>query len=154
VRVTHAHYVALQERLEAVNSNRDSKDYNGTDYDILSVKLEFLRSLPPAPAEASSQPHPDDSDNGVDNGDGPESSNDDDAVLESLFPSILEFLDLSSLGLKETMSTRFPLPLLIREEYRVISGLVKNEPRNMSGSVVVSGQPGTGEFLVSVSHRI
>jgi hypothetical protein len=138
--------------LEAVNSNRDSKDYEGTDFDILSVKLEFLRSLPPA--EASSQPHPDGSDNGVDNGDGPESSNEDDAVLKSLFPSILEFLDLSSLRLKETISTRFPLPLLIREEYKVISGLVKGEPRNMGGSVVVSGQPGIGEFLVSVSHRI
>jgi hypothetical protein len=121
--VTQADYAALQKQLD---SDRDSPDYNGTESDVSSVKLNFLLSL--APAEASSQQHPDDSDDRVDNDD--DASNEDDVVLKSLFPYILDFSDLSILGLKEA------------------------EPQNSGGSVLVSGQPGIGEFLVSLSHRI
>jgi hypothetical protein len=153
VKVTQADYVALQKQLD---SDRDSPDYNGTESDVSSVKLNFLLSL--APAEASSQQHPDDSDDRVDDDDDDDddsdASNEDDVVLKSLFPYILDFLDLSTLGLKETVPTRFPLPLLIREEYKEISQLIKDELQNSGGSVVVSGQPGIGEFLVSLSHRI
>jgi hypothetical protein len=153
VKVTQADYAALQKQLD---SDRDSPDYNGTESDVSSVKLNFLLSL--APAEASSQQHPDDSDDRVDDDDDDDddsdASNEDDVVLKSLFPYILDFLDLSTLGLKETVPTRFPLPLLIREEYKEISQLIKDEPQNSGGSVVVSGQPGIGEFLVSLSHRI
>jgi hypothetical protein len=147
VKVTQADYAALQKQLD---SDRDSPDYNGTESDVSSVKLNFLLSL--APAEASSQQHPDDSDDRVDNDD--DASNEDDVVLKSLFPYILDFLDLSTLGLKEAVPTRFPLPLLLREEYKEISQLIKDEPQNSGGSVLVSGQPGIGEFLVSLSHRI
>jgi hypothetical protein len=81
-----------------------------------------------------------------------EPSNDNDVVLQSLFPYILDFLDLSALGLEVT--DRLPLPLLLRKEYKHISELIKKEPEGSRGSVMVSGQPGTGKFLVSPSHRV
>jgi hypothetical protein len=78
----------------------------------------------------------------------------DDTVLESLFPSFVSFLDLSILNLKETAPSRLPLPLLIRKEYEHISDLIKKNPQSSGGSVIISGQPGIGEFLVSLSHRV
>ena len=139
VKVTQADYAALQKQLD---SGRDSP----------SVKLNFLLSL--APADDSSQQHPNDSDDRVDDDDDSDASNEDDVVLKSLFPCTLDFLDLSTLRLKESVSTRFPLPLFIREEYKEISQLIKDRPQNSGGSVLISGQPGIGEFLVFLSHRI
>ena len=52
------------------------------------------------------------------------------------------------------MTSRLPSPLLLREEYKYISMLVKSQPQNSGGSVVVSGQPGTGQFLVSLFYTI
>jgi hypothetical protein len=157
VEVTQAHYAALQECLKELHSDRDSPDYDGSKPDVLNVKLDFLRSLPPADdrieddydSEASNEVDGPEASNGVD---GPEASNEDDP--ESLFPSIFSFLDLSTLELKEVVPKRFPSPLLLRREYKVISELIKAEPQNDGGSVIVSGQPGMGEFLVSLFHRI
>lgn len=72
--------------------------------------------------------------------------------INSLFPFTLRFLDLSLLDLKKSVTDHLPLPLFLRQEYDDISVLIKEQPRRKEGSVVVSGQPGTGE-LVSVSHR-
>ena len=58
---------------------------------MLSVELDFLQSL--TPVEALSPRHVDDNDN-------PETSNKDDPEIKSLFPSILSFLNLSTLALK------------------------------------------------------
>jgi hypothetical protein len=74
--------------------------------------------------------------------------------INSFFPSTLRFLDLSPLDLKEEVPDRLPLPLFLRQEYDDISALIKTLPRRKQGSVIVSGQPGTGKILVSVSHRI
>jgi hypothetical protein len=82
----------------------------------------------------------------------PEPISEDEVVLQSLFPYNLEFFDLSALALK--VVERLPLPLLLRKEYKIISKLIENEPEGSRGSVLVSGQPGTGEFLVSLSHRV
>ena len=86
--------------------------------------------------------------------DEPEASNDGGSETNTIFPSTLRFLDLSILGLKAHTSDRLPLPLLLRKEYDYISTLIENEPRNRHGSVLVSGQNGTGEALLSLSHRI
>jgi hypothetical protein len=83
-----------------------------------------------------------------------EPSNDDEYTTDKIFPLTLRFLDLSTLKLTVDISQRLPVPLLIREEYDQISTLIKNEPRNGRGCVIVSGQPGTGEVLVSLSHGI
>jgi hypothetical protein len=40
-----------------------------------------------------------------------EASNEDDTELQSLFPSILSFLDLSTLRLRQNVPNRLPLPL-------------------------------------------
>ncbi|KAN0103607.1 hypothetical protein V8E52_011816, partial [Russula decolorans] len=134
VTVTRADFTALQNRLKVLHSDRDSLNYDGNRPDILSVKLEFLRSLPSAEALS-----PRDAD---DNGD-PEASNEDD--LESLFPFTLRFLNLSTLALKNKVTNRLPLPLLRRQEYEHISELIRNKYQNNGGSVIVSGQPGTGK---------
>ncbi len=94
----------------------------------------------------------DDNDNDGDNDD----DNDDEDVdydefeIKELFPFLLSYVDLSTLELKEKVPNRLPLPLLLREEYKVISELIKERPQNGGGSVIVSGQPGTGELLISI----
>lgn len=161
VEVTRAHYNALQKLLKELHPDRDSWDYNGNKADILKVKLDFLLSLPRA--EASTLRHYDENDNRVDGDDDPEANNggddrepnnEDNAVLNSLFPSLLSFLDLSTLELKATGPGDLSLPILLRKEYNDISDLIKMRPGNSGGSVIVSGQPGMGEFLVSLSHRV
>jgi len=47
--------------------------------------------------------------------------------------------------LKAEVTSRFPLPLLIREDYEDMTKLIDKEPQDNSGSVIVSGQPGTGK---------
>jgi hypothetical protein len=147
VKVTQAHYVALQSHLNELYPDRDSPDYNGGNcgHKLLSAKLDSLRSPPPSEA----QRHVDD--NRVDGNYDSEASHEDDQEIKNLFPFTLRFLDLSTLKLEAPPSDRLPLPLLLREEYEIISNLIKKEPRNSRGSVIVSGQPGTGEFLVSLS---
>ena len=51
------------------------------------------------------------------------------------------------------MSGRFPLPLLFREEYDYIPELINKSHLVGLSSVIVSGQPGTGEVRVSLSRR-
>ena len=192
VKVTQEDYFALKTQLKELHPDRDSPDYDGTKLDVLSVKLNFLRSL--TPAEDLSSPHPDDKDVRVgdddaldaskkgdddvpdasnqDENDGPDArvgdDDDPDANKEDdedaddaeedlegyceatyLFPSILSFLDFSTLELKESVSNRLPLPLLLRQEDKDLTELIKKKPKNSGGSVIITGQPGTGEFLVS-----
>jgi hypothetical protein len=157
VSVTQAQCDELQRRLK-LHTGGGSQDY--PIIDVLNVKLDLLRSFPQA--EASSPQLLDDNDIQVDDdSDTGTSSEDEDMDLDednrdlrSLFPSILRFLDLSSLELKESVSDRLPLPLLLRQEYKHISELIEKRPRSSAGSVIVSGQPGTGEFLISLSDRI
>jgi len=133
VKVTQAHFNELQERLKVQRPDRYSPEYDG-DHDVLGVKLDVLQSVPKKE---------DDSKMDVD---GPEEC---DENGDPIFPFTLRFLDLSSLNLKK-VPRRIPLLPYLRQEYDDITALIaqKNRP------VVVSGQPGTGEVLVSLSHRI
>jgi hypothetical protein len=144
VEVTQAHYAALQERLKERYPDRNSPDYYGNKPDVLSVKLDFLQSL--TSADALSPRHSDGSHD-------PETSNEDDET-QLPFPCLLGFLDLSTLKLKHKAPARLPSPLLLRQEYNYMSWLIGKRASNSGGSVIVSGQPGIGEFLVSLSHRI
>ncbi|KAH9952840.1 hypothetical protein BC827DRAFT_1252018 [Russula dissimulans] len=132
VEVTRAHYDQLQKRLNELHTDRDSQDYNSTNPDVLRAKLDLLQS--PTPVEALSPEHPAD-------------DNDDLEGSSSLFPSILSFVDLSTLGLEQDVPTRVPLLFLLRQEYEVISNLIEKRPKNSGGSVIVSGQPGTGKTI-------
>ena len=125
VKVTYAHYVALQERLKELHSDRDSPDYDGTKPDVLSVKLDFLRSF--TPAEALSPRHSDDNNGRVDDNDNDgdnDDDNDDEDVdydefeIKELFPFLLNYVDLSTLELKEKVPNRLPLQLLLHKEYK------------------------------------
>ncbi|KAI0005333.1 hypothetical protein BJV74DRAFT_880612 [Russula compacta] len=51
------------------------------------------------------------------------------------------------LKLESEVPDRLPLPLLLRQEYKVISELIKEQPQNSAGWVVVSGQPGAGKTV-------
>ena len=149
VKVTQAHYAELQKRLKERHQDRDLPEYDAKKHNVQSVKLEFLRSITPL-----SSPHPDNNEDRVDDDDDPEASNEDGSEFNSFFPFTLSFLDLSTLDLREEVPDRLPLPLFLREEYDHISKLLEKEPRNSCGSTIISGQPGTGEVLVSLSHKI
>jgi len=145
--------------------------YDGSKFGVQRVKLDILQFF--TPTETLSPRLPDDNHDRRDEDvpDRRDDDHDDDDVcdrrddededededvreIQSLFPSPLRYLDLSTLGLKQKLTPRFPLPLYIRQEYKVISELINKQPQNSAGSVMVSGQPGTGEFLVSLSHKI
>ncbi|KAH9989077.1 hypothetical protein BJV74DRAFT_458000 [Russula compacta] len=129
--LTCAHYVALQSLLKEQYPDRDSPDYNAREHDVPSVKLNFLRSI--TSAEALSLRHPDDD------------LDEDDLDIKPLFPYTLSYLDLSPLKLETRVTSRLPFPLLLRQEYGFISELVKDRPQDSGGSVIVTGQPGTGK---------
>jgi len=149
VKVTQAHYIELQTRLKEQHSDRDLPEYGRKSHNVLSVKLDFLRSITPLCPQ-----HPDKDEVQVDYDGDSEASNEDRFEINSFFPFTLRFLDLSPLDLKEKLPNYIPLPLFLRQEYDHMSALIKKGPRNSQGSVIVSGQPGTGEVLVSLSHRI
>jgi hypothetical protein len=135
VEVTRAHYDALQDCLNQKYPDRDTEEYDGSSHNVLSDKLDILKRWPTA-AEA---------DNHEDRVD------DEDSEINSSFPFTLRYLDLSTLRLKN-VPDRFPLALFVRQEYDHISTLISGGPRNNDGLVMVSGQPGTGEVLVSLSR--
>ena len=145
MKVTRAHFTKLQERLDVQLPDRNEPGYDGKDHDVRSVKLDVL--ITPQ--------HPDNIDPEASNAemdvDGPEASDKDRYGINSPFPFTLKFLDLTSLDLKGVVS-RMPSPLFIRQEYDDLTALIEHELQN--DSVVISGQPGMGEVLVSLSHRI
>ena len=149
VRVTQAHYDALQDSLNRKYPNRDLAQYDGEGRHVLSDKLDILNWT--TPTEALSPHHTNNNEDRADNDE--EIKKGDSFEFESLFPFTLSFLDLSTLELKNT-SDCFPSPLFIREEYNHISKLIDKYPQDGSGSVIVSGQPGTGEVLVSLSRSV
>ena len=133
--VTREDYDNLERRLNQNFSDRNLPDYD--DNDVLSYKLDILKR------DATTEPQH--INNDVDNGDDPE-------TIDSLFPSTFRFLDLSTV-LKVT-SRRFPLAIFVREEYNIITNLINKRSKNRRGTVIVSGQPGTGTVLCStVSPR-
>ena len=129
--------------MKELHSDHDLLDYCGTS-NVLCVKLDFLWLLPQ---------HPDDNDDQVDDDNDLEASNKDNPEIKSFFPSIISFLDLSTLELKEPTPHHLPSPLLLCQEYQDISDLIE-KAHNDGMSVIVSGQPGIGELFVSLSHSI
>jgi hypothetical protein len=131
VEVTEADYVALKERLNGLH------DQTG----VQLAKCNLLRSLPAKKASSNVQ-------DDVEKDDSEASDN------HKLFPSVFTYLDLSPLELKAEVTSRFPLPILVRQDYKDMTKLIDGQSPDALGSVIVSGQPGTGEFLVSLFHRI
>jgi hypothetical protein len=143
----------LQLRLQTECPTHNSEHYVTTE-DVLKAKLETLQSqgslqLPAAP------PNPQ-----LARSDNEQLEVQDDEVLEHskdidepryFFPAVIEYLDFSSLGLSNP-PPRLPLPLLLREEYRLLSSMIDPLPKRSQCSVMVSGQPGIGTKLyISIS---
>jgi hypothetical protein len=148
--VTQAHYNELQKRLKEQYPDRDTPNYRGSDHDVRNIKLDVLRM-------ANSPQRPNSNEDRVDvesrmDVDEPVPNNDGGST--TTFPFTFEYLDLSTLGLSNDGENRLPWPLLIRQEYVHISRMIDATPVNRHNSLIVSGQPGTGEILVSLSHRI
>ena len=143
------HYTELQERLKQRHPDRDLPGYDGMLHNVRSLKLEFLQSITLLPPQ-----RPDDNEVQVGDGDDLRASDEDGFEIGLFCPINLSFLDLSSLDLKKDLPAYIPSPLFLRPEYSHISTLIDKEPRNDQGSVIVSGQPGTGEDLVSLSRKI
>jgi hypothetical protein len=169
VKITRAHYTQLQDRLKAQHPDRDSKKYDALNHNVQNIKLDFLLTAQADDdddLEASNDDNSEMDDDGLeasDEDDELESSNEDDDLVASnedkfnidlLFPFTLHFLDLSTLGLKEAAPEGLPLPLFLRQEYDHLAALIDGQRQCNKGSVVISGQPGTGEVCVSLSHRI
>jgi len=162
VKVTRVHFDELQRRLNDRNPDRNDPEYDASEHNILSDKLDFLRSI----AEDGALPplHPDDNEVRVGDDDDPEARNENedpeacdegDSEINSFFPFTLTYLDFSILELNADLELeRFPPALLVRQEYNHISNLINERQKNGAGSVIFSGQPGTGEVLVSLFHRI
>ena len=144
MKVTRAHYDALQDNLKWKYPDRDLTWYDGRHHNVLRDKLDILKLI--TTTEGFSPQHTDNNEHRVDDGDDPKAVN-------SLFPSTFSFLDLSTLKLQQQLN-HFPYVLLIQEEYNHISNLIKNSVQGGIGSVMVSGQLGTGEVFVSLSCRI
>jgi hypothetical protein len=136
VTVTEADYDALQKRLNGLHDDKS----------IELAKLNFLQSL----STTLAPPNLDDE------GSEEEVENDDlgETDIHKLFPSVFRYLDLTSLGLENEVTSRFPVPMLYRQEYEDMTNLIDSGSRRSRGSVIVTGQPGTGEFLVSLFHII
>jgi hypothetical protein len=113
------------------------------DYDALQDSLN--RKYSDRDLEALSPRHSDNKEDRVDDDDDLEASNEVDSEIN---PFTLSYLDPSTLELKNK-SGRFPFPLFLRQEYDHISELIRKRPRNSKGSVIISGQPGTGEVAES-----
>jgi hypothetical protein len=139
--ITVAHYRELQKHLTELQPGRTLQNY--TSADVQTVKLDILRSLkPPSPVPSGRN---DDETVGMEQTEDGGDSDGLDDELRSFFPATIRYLDLSSLELSNP-PLRLPLPLLIRQEYDAISMLLDDLPKGNSGSEIVSGQPGIGDF--------
>ena len=129
VKVTAAHYDALQKRLKEQHPDRDlPPNYDASRNNVLSIKLETLN-------QTNEQIHVQDDE------DLEESDGNDDTEFSSFLPATLEFET-------QERAARLPLPLFLCEEYSLISRLLEERSNCSSGSAIVSGQPRTGEVLV------
>jgi hypothetical protein len=140
LQITAAHYVELQKRLTSLYPNRTSEDYQ--NYDVLSTKLNILRSFVTPPEDLTDNAHPDSDDE--ENGKDEENNYGMDDELRAFFPTTITYMDLSSLELQYP-TLRIPNPLLIRQEYHIITRMLNEQPEGYAGSTVLSGQPGIGE---------
>ena len=133
-------------------------------HNVQSTKLDVLLKAEDGDGDGPEASNEDGS--AIDNGDleASKESDDDDLVpsnedgfdINSLFSFTLHFLDLSTLGLKEKVLGRLPLPLFLRQEYDHISALIKKQRRCNKGSVMIDNQwsAWNGSDFVSLSHRI
>jgi hypothetical protein len=67
-------------------------------------------------------------------------------VLEAppmIFPCTIQYLDLTVLAMKR--KPRVPTLMLIRSEWISMMEMIKERPRRMDGSAIVTGQPGIGQ---------
>lgn len=130
VRLEFADYERLGKRLAGLRLGGREATYSANTAEILPVKLAFLQSIPSVTSDPLNEEKVGDNYDLYDE-------------LRALFPLTLEYLDLSSLGLRVS-SPRMPVPLLIRQEYHALSELLGELPMECAGSAIITGQPGTG----------
>jgi hypothetical protein len=141
----HRDYDELQSRLASVNPSRHSESVDLKN--VLEAKMQFLRGLSISEAEPDSAmilPMAIELDNIED-----DETADGLDWLPSDFPSKLHYIDLSFLGLKNSL--RVPNLMLIRHEWLTLMDIIQNKENGVKGSVIITGQPGIGKALFTIS---
>jgi hypothetical protein len=135
VELTSTHYRELQARLDEKHPTRNSESYEAQD--VLSIKLDLLLNFTP------SSPPP------VIDWDDEDAQYDDmDIELQEILPEKIAFLDLSSLHLKNSVDISFPI--LIRQEYDIISTLINKGVNDVNSGCVLTGQSSVGKAIQSI----
>jgi hypothetical protein len=173
--VTRAHYSELQTRLHAAHPTRNSKTYQAAE-DVSSVKLDILQNFVPSQSSASGKGSPDvddleindKNDPDVDDIDDPEVNDenhfdismeddfsddigddpDEDLYPDELFqflPATIQYVDITPLKLQNLPRVGFPV--LLRDEYKIMSTLLDSRRKGVAGSCLVTGQPSAGELV-------
>ncbi|KAF8523379.1 hypothetical protein BU17DRAFT_86122 [Hysterangium stoloniferum] len=138
-KITRAHYLELQARLDVAHPSRNSKTYKAKD--VLSIKLDVLHTFVPAQSSTSDDDYFDtedklnpDIDMKDDSGsDVPDahvdvadnSFPDDDFNHDDIFellPADIRYIDITPLNLTSLPPVHFPL--LIRDEYEALSSIL------------------------------
>ena len=179
--VTKRDFAELQNRLEALNPERNSDEYVAEN--VIATKSAFLHEksqaldldpgdgLVPRPVLGASQPPS--SDIVLDDGDVVEDDDDDDdaaMVIDSdhcpgdthlpnetapIFPYTIRYVDLTVLQSKKKL--RVPRLMLFRNEWGTMIDIFNKRKRGMDGSALFSGQPGIGEhhywYLIVTSNQ-
>ena len=162
--ITPAHYSELQIRLNKEHPTRNSNTYQADD--VISTKLDILQNFVPEPfvvddSNADDKGTPDAHDEGDpkvnDEGDtdvNMEHDSDDlnpDELLEFL-PARIRYVDITPLKL--LFRPRVAFPVLLRDEYDVITTILDNNEEGIGGSCVITGQPGAGDLCLLSFHSL
>jgi hypothetical protein len=65
-------------------------------------------------------------------------------LLDGTLPCTIRFMDFAILEVKSSYK-RFPMLMLIRDEWRLLMNMPFGEAEGLDGSVIITGQPGIGE---------
>jgi hypothetical protein len=160
--LTPDHYIKLQNELDAQFPNRHTDSYEARS-DVTTTKLGILRSAisPDAPptdlrattnattvstADIESQEDETGEDDEIGDDLNPEFTD-----ISRFLPTRMRYLDLSMIPFS-SLPLRCPLPLRIREEYDIMANILDNGLLGETGSVVLTGPPGTGMRVYFLMH--
>ncbi|KIL65168.1 hypothetical protein M378DRAFT_32723, partial [Amanita muscaria Koide BX008] len=151
--LTKADFIQLQDQLQELNPNRNSKSYVAGN--VLATKSAFLRSRS-TPSVASDAPSlvprlVFDVSQGLTQ---PPSSDvvDDDAGDIAIFPCTFQYMDLTVLELQNDI--RVPQLTLLRKEWGNMVDIFNERKKGTRGSAVFTGQPGIGKTCLLYSILI
>jgi hypothetical protein len=135
VEVTLTHFTELRARLDAATQvDRSDHNIQYKSNNVSSIKRDLLNNFVPG--------------NGGSKLDDLEKNDTDPDALLEILPATIRYVDITPLDLTHPLRVEFPL--LIRDEYDVISTMLNNRKEGFEGSCLVTGPPGIGEHSLIV----